>query len=760
MPRSRFTRPFAFLSLRAWTVFALGAVNSSAAPAPQSAGEFQPLPGQRLMLKGDSITKGYGTGNYTDPSPLRRLPDIANILLRDNLPKAPPMSSLPFIWEGLHPDGTPKTVDTLAGEIKINLRRGDLRTGDWLIYEDAGELDRFVQPAPLPNTHDIYRRYRASLRAMVFEAEGAVDREHIRFMTMFDYAPKAPWSTWDGPLDDGVHTGNDAVRDEAAALGVTLIDMNRIMDRAQEHVAAQGWGRVVGPDGIHPNVYGNIVMVLAIIDSLGADIARWKLDGLFPHLRHPEAGGDLPKIWGFVKDPTDAERIALLEALRDIVVRETQAIRDDASRVRLAAPEGRRFSSTHGFTRMLRHGRLLDRPVTQPVGTDKPASYEIGKLFQLDRDTALVVAAMREQGGHDFEIGNDGFIIRSLAEITPVRAIPINRLDPNYTTRAGEKAVLAKYPVNGAIIPLSAKLEDGTPHPAAGTGFLFSTVLSFTPDRAEITPTPDQFVELMQVRWDGTTLKIERDTLPPEYAARLLNVGFNTLPQDRGVLCPVVSTDGIEVLRFDYRDGRWQPVASGGAFSTLKKTAKLELEAPKKNAPPTAKRFANVGGEIEPSLVKTADGYLVHTRGSDPRGRVYRSGDGLRYVFQYDHWNHTVPQTLNAGLDGSLYVATNRGPGWLRNPLVAFAVHGQSLVDPVIIHDEKQIGDDKGAEVPFCDHPMGANVFLNGRWRHLLLYRVCDLRETNGQGAPPTPQTGLYLAEFEYSNVTYTPFRF
>ena len=32
----------------------------------------------------------------------------------------------------------------------------------------------------------------------------------------------------------------------------------------------------------------------------------------------------------------------------------------------------------------------------------------------------------------------------------------------------------------------------------------------------------------------------------------------------------------------------------------------------------------------------------------------------------------------------------------------------------------------------------------------MLCYRVCDLRETNGQAAPPTPRTGLYLAEFEY----------
>jgi hypothetical protein len=51
-------------------------------------------------------------------------------------------------------------------------------------------------------------------------------------------------------------------------------------------------------------------------------------------------------------------------------------------------------------------------------------------------------------------------------------------------------------------------------------------------------------------------------------------------------------------------------------------------------------------------------------------------------------------------------------------------------------------------------------VFLGGRWRHLILYRVLDLRETNGEGAPPRPQTGLYLAELEYESATHVPFRF
>ncbi|MEO6244455.1 MAG: hypothetical protein ABIQ12_03385 [Opitutaceae bacterium] len=755
MPTPHFPKLGALLA-----TLALVASDGPAARAGTNPPAFEPLPGQRLWLKGDSITKGFGFGNYTDPSPLRTIHGIAGLLMRENLPHPPAMGALPFVWAGLNSDGTPKTVDSLAGEIKVNIRAGDLRPGDWLIYEDAGELDKIVSPAPWPNARDIYRRYREGLRGMVLEAQGATDRDRVRFMTMFDYEPRIPWCRWDAPLDDGVHTGNDAIRDEAAALGVRVIDMNRIMDRAHEYVAGAGWGRMVGPDGIHPNVYGNFVMALAILESLGADIAHWRLDSLGPRFRHPAAGGDVPAIWGFTKDPTDAERMKILEDLRAIVVRETKARPSVAAAkvTRNAGGAGAFYPTAHTFQRMLRHGRVLDRPAVQPAGTDQPASYEIGKLFQLDADTALLVVAMREQGGHDFEIGNDGFVFRQLAEIVPERAIPINRLEADYVTRAGEKAVLAKYPVNGAIVPLGAKREDGTPHPAAGTGFLCSTALTFTADRAEITVAPDQFVEFYQVRWDGAKLQVERDRLPESYAARLINVGFNSLPLGDGFLCPVVSDEGIEVLRFAFEHGRWRPVESGGNFATIKKPARLALEPSKQGV--GGKKFAAVRGEIEPSLARVPGGFICYTRGPDPRGRVYRSQDGLHYYLQFDNWNHTVPQSMNQGLDGSIYLATNRGPGLLRNPLVAFALRGQSFVDPIIVHDERQIGDDKGAAVPFCDHAMGANLRLGGRWRHLLAYRVCDLRETNGQGAAPTPQTGLYLAEFEYGGASQVPFRF
>ncbi|MFN0165696.1 MAG: SGNH/GDSL hydrolase family protein [Bryobacteraceae bacterium] len=695
--------------------------------------QFRVLSGQRILLHGDSITKGYGFGNYKDPSPLRTLHGISTLLFRDNLAHPPAMPVLTYDWN-LGPDRKPMTIDTVAAQVKSQVQRGEIRPGDWLIYEDAGGIDDFMHPAPWPNPQNMYARYRKSLRDMVHEAENTVGRDHILLMTMFDYNPgkRCTWCKWDAPLDDGKRTGNDAIRDEAVALGVQYIDMNRIMDAANEHVVARGFGRMVGPDGVHPNVYGNYVMVLAMTDALGADIAKWKLDGLAKHFLHPETGGDVPTVWGFTKDPTDAERRELLEELRTIVVR--------LPKVALPAPHAN--TTAHTFRRLIRHGRILDHPAVQPEHTTKVATYELGKLLQLDRSHALLMASLREQGGHDFCIGNDAIVFRDLSEIRPERAIPLNRLDPNYRLKSGAgTGVQGKFPATGAFVPLGAKLDDGSPHPAAGTGFALSATATFSGDRSEMLKDGDRWIEFLQLRWDGSKLGVQGDPLPDSlFGVHLINQGFQCVPQDTGMLCPLVSDKGIVVIRFESSGGRWKPAIAGTPFFTHP-------------------------SEWEPSL-RVHDGeYRLYTRSRDGRGRMYRSSDGLNYRFLFDQKTHTVPQVLNQGLDDSLYVATNLGPGMLRNPLLAFAVNGHSLVDQIAVHDEKRIHEDfsrtdKSKEVPFADHGVADNVFLNGRWRHLLLYRLIDLRETNGEGAPPTPQSGLYLAEFEYAKTVLRPFGF
>jgi hypothetical protein len=57
----------------------------------------------------------------------------------------------------------------------------------------------------------------------------------------------------------------------------------------------------------------------------------------------------------------------------------------------------------HGFRGIQRLGRVVQRPAVQPAGTSKAVVYEVGKLYQLDRNHSLLVASMREEGGRDAE---------------------------------------------------------------------------------------------------------------------------------------------------------------------------------------------------------------------------------------------------------------------------------------------------------------------------------------------------------------------
>jgi hypothetical protein len=397
---------------------------------------------------------------------------------------------------------------------------------------------------------------------------------------------------------------------------------------------------------------------------------------------------------------------------------------------------------------------------------------------------------MREQGGTDFEIGNDAFVFRHLSDIRAERAIPINRLELNRPRASGKGiCILGKFPASGGFVPLGATLPDGTPHPAAGTGFLATASIPFRPDRSEAdleSGPDDRPFDLIQLRWDGKILRVTgREQLTSLLGIRIGRVGLgNFCPQDRGFLCPFGPDDGsfVVVFRFDWDGRKWKPTAAGKPFVTAKAVERRTWHRDSWKLPLPGNE-ANAGGasavksagpdiaatprvyryrELESSIVHVGDHYLVHTRGVDPKGRIYISKDGLNYTFLFDHPNQTSPQTLNQGLDGSLYLATNPRPwpGWLRNPLVAYTLRDRRLVDPIVIHDEKYIRGDLGPEVPFVDHPRGANIFLEGTWHHFLLYRVCDLRETNGQGYPPFPQTGLYLAEFKYDNITTVPYRF
>ena len=362
---------------------------------------------------------------------------------------------------------------------------------------------------------------------------------------------------------------------------------------------------------------------------------------------------------------------------------------------------------------------------------------------------------MDQQGGHDFCVGNDTFIFQKLADIKPENVIPLNWPDPDYPLKhSSGTAYLAKFPVTGGFVPRGAKLSNGKPHPAAGTGLLISMGMTFGADHTHADESSEITFECFQVQWDGSQFVISQRTYIDTFLGHTAvgNCLSHFLIDDDHLLAPFLTNQGIVVIRFDYDGTQWQPTKAGQPFKTH--------EAPT--------LVANMRGEFEPCIQKLNDQYLVHTRGRDPNGRLYTSSDGLNYQLALTHWNNTIPQVLNAGLDGSLYLATNPNKDMLRNPLIALPFSGDAFGEPIILHDQDGIRDDQQDKIPFVDHALGVNVFIENRWRHLLWYRVCDLKERSVHGfmAPiadriyddgkprPRSQTdGLYLVEIDYTKL-------
>lgn len=422
--------------------------------------------------------------------------------------------------------------------------------------------------------------------------------------------------------------------------------------------------------------------------------------------------------------------------------------------------------TTRSARTIIPYGRLVGRPTRQPYGTTQSVGYELGGFYQLDEAHCLLVASMDEQGGGDKCVGNDAFIFSKLSDIKEDKAIPLNWPLLDYTLKNGETAWLSKGPATGRIVPLGAVLDDGSPHPGAGAGLLTATCINFNADGTSIVEESETLLEFMQIHWDGETLQVERELRETLMGYKLLAQGITSfLPDGAGILAPFLTDHGLVVFRFAYQNGCWVAVAHGEPFFTNWNSQEMgEVDY-------------MGSGESEPSIASADGCYWIYTRGgeSNPVGRLYRSTDGLNYQLFLAAPAHTVPQPMSQGLNGELYVATNPFPGsegpWLRNPLMVKTFTGDGFSELEILHDVDGIRDDQGDKIPFVDHAAGSSIYLEGRWRHFVLYRLCDLRERTayafqielqqklGTPKPRTETGGTYMVEFAYDRVTHTPFR-
>jgi hypothetical protein len=276
--------------------FVLCCVFFAVVPRPLHGHDLDVPAGAKVHFMGDSISGGWGFGQFDYPATLNRIQDIATLLMQDNLASPPVIN--------LIPDGPPQSGAVLAARIQENV----VGPNDWIFYEDAG--DHFGS----------YHAYRKRLADLAAASAGANRRLFV--MTMFEYDPSYSTNTlFDAPTsDEPTKSINDAIREEATAQGLSLIDMNKGMDDLRAYMLKNGFGSPVHGDGIHPNVFGNLMMAFVELRALGADLDSWKLDSVEKLFLHPEAGGEVSDLraapWSWPKDLTDRQRRKLVREIR------------------------------------------------------------------------------------------------------------------------------------------------------------------------------------------------------------------------------------------------------------------------------------------------------------------------------------------------------------------------------------------------------------------------------------------------------------
>ncbi len=410
-------------------------------------------------------------------------------------------------------------------------------------------------------------------------------------------------------------------------------------------------------------------------------------------------------------------------------------------------------------------------PPTQPEGDTW--RYGLGFPFQVAAGKVGLFAGLRGKRGHDFEVGTDVILFSDLSQISAEGAIPISRnhdeKNPN-SSPAGAPSIMVKYPVQGGFVPAEAKLEDGSPHPHAGTGFGLCQAIAWTADQESVFLGNEMYayLEVYQLAYDdeGGFRMIGEERIPYGElleGAVLSNPGLTNAIADGEDLLYTMG-GGIEdgrgsgLTRWRRLDGKWRPVSW------------VPVTEP--------------DGSFEPSVIRDLDGSLLFCArgGRDELGRrrlqsrVWRSQDGGESWSKIIHVEGAVggcPITLNQAADGTPYIAANLNEVTLHplsesarpkkddRGIVYAAAAGReklcfwplneardALETPILVRDcVAEFGLAPSGDFWAVDHPSAMTVLLgDGQWHNVIGMRICDTAEVRN-GADPVPQTGFYVEE-------------
>ncbi|TBG78626.1 hypothetical protein ELG76_04220 [Rhizobium leguminosarum] len=218
---------------------------------------------RKIHIIGDSIGKGWALGRYEEEiTPayylypvylFRSISSMANNVLYENGIRDE------FYYTGVPAVNFSSDISTTVAAIRALIANGTIRSGDVVVAEDAGQHNQ---------DPDLYQSQWEQVRAAV------VDRYDITFvmMSMFSYPNAA--ADYQYSTLFGTRTMNEATVAAYQATipnerGQTLwVDMKTAMDNWRSSANSVDNVDVMHPDDIHPNVWGQALMVGELLKAL------------------------------------------------------------------------------------------------------------------------------------------------------------------------------------------------------------------------------------------------------------------------------------------------------------------------------------------------------------------------------------------------------------------------------------------------------------------------------------------------------------
>ena len=450
-------------------------------------------------------------------------------------------------------------------------------------------------------------------------------------------------------------------------------------------------------------------------------------------------------------------------------------------------------------------GPRLHQPVKHEPG--QTLVYGTGSLLQVSPTEVALLSNLRIAGIPvvDLENGGDVVVADDLRKIRVQDANPVIRNCDAVHPQTGEPLLMVQHLAGGGFVPLGAKLADGRPHPAAGTGFGLGVAISYPADLSSPNPPEGKgafhFNTLVQFRYSGDRFEITKnESLSDDQVVdgwRVFNRGLGSaVPDGEDLLFGIVAGRVNEVAkahrkRIENSSRKEHPHANAIVGECYGSGLGRWRYGPEGWRPVSYTPVTGPGPDMsfEPSIVRDLDGSLLFcvrgkgcdaSPGEESEGlentyehfRVYRSADAGRT------WQSTIhlplmrapsPVVLNRALDGMPYLAANPFcelmtdnlgrtimKGKVRNRLCLWALtpDRMGVEGPVCALDAdrefgpaRPIKEERSKNIWYLDHPQGGVFSLgDGKLHGLLVFRVTDAAVTSN-GALPAARAGTWVEE-------------